>query len=334
MTLRYTLAAAVLGLSTMLSAAVAPGDARAASGTLMIYTSTPDQAMNDLIAAFNKAEPDVKVSFFRSGTTEVINKLQAEITAGAPQPDVLFISDAIVMEQMKADGRLMPYADAPVAGMPKEFYDADKTYFGTKIIPTGIIYNTNMVKTAPTSWVDLTADDAKDQVIMPSPLYSGAAVIHTGTIVAQPEFGWDYYEKLAKNGAVSAKGNGSILEAVATGQKAYGMIVDFMALNGKAKGSPVDFVYPKEGVSIVTEPVAILKTAKNVEAAKAFVNWLLSDAGQAYMTVQGYIPGKAGVTGPKGRPAAADLKVMPASTKALMDGKQETMKRFSDLFGG
>jgi iron(III) transport system substrate-binding protein len=169
---------------------------------------------------------------------------------------------------------------------------------------------------------------------MPSPLYSGAAVIHTGTIAAQPEFGWDYYDKLSKNGAVSAKGNGSILEAVATGQKAYGMIVDFMALNGKAKGSPVDFVYPKEGVSIVTEPVAILKTAKNVEAAKAFVNWLLSDQGQAYMTVQGYIPGKAGVAGPTGRPAAADLKVMPVSTKALLDGKTDTLKRFSDLFGG
>ncbi|HEY4161972.1 MAG TPA: extracellular solute-binding protein, partial [Dongiaceae bacterium] len=181
MTFRNMLAAAALGFSTLLSTALAPGNAWAASGSLMIYTSTPDQAMNDLIAAFNKAEPDVKVEFFRSGTTEVINKLQAEITAGAPQPDVLFISDAIVMEQMKADGRLMAYTDAPVEGMPKEFYDADKTYFGTKIIPTGIIYNTNLVKTAPTSWADLAADSAKDQVIMPSPLYSGAAVIHTGT---------------------------------------------------------------------------------------------------------------------------------------------------------
>jgi iron(III) transport system substrate-binding protein len=125
-----------------------------------------------------------------------------------------------------------------------------------------------------------------------------------------------------------------VLDAVASGQKAYGMIVDFMALNGKAKGSPVDFVYPLEGVSMVTEPVAILKTAKNVDAAKAFVNWLLSDTGQQYMTVQGYIPGKDGVAGPTGRPAANDLKLMPSSTKDVAGESDEIKKKFSDLFGG
>jgi len=314
--------------------ALSAGMAQAASGTLTVYTSTPDQAMNDLIAAFNKAEPDVKVEFFRSGTTEVVNKLQAEFTAGAPQPDVLFIADATVMEQLKADDRLMPYADAPVAGLPETFYDSDKTYFGTKIIPTGIIYNTKSGKPRPTSWGDLTSPNAKDQVIMPSPLYSGAAVIHVGTITAQPEMGWNYYQLLADNGAVATKGNGGVLEAVASGQKAYGMIVDFMAFNGKAKGSPVEFVYPLDGVSMVTEPVAILKTAKNVEAAKSFVNWLLSDAGQHYMTVQGYIPGKAGIAGPEGRPAAADLKLMPASTKDIAGESNEIKKHFADLFGG
>ena len=314
--------------------ALSAGVAQAASGTLTVYTSTPDQAMNDLIAAFNKAEPGVKVDFFRSGTTEVVNKLQAEFTAGAPQPDVLFIADATVMEQMKADDRLMSYAEAPVDGLPAGFYDADKTYFGTKIIPTGIIYNTKSGKPRPVSWNDLISPDAKDQVIMPSPLYSGAAVIHVGTITEQADLGWNYYEKLADNGAVATKGNGGVLEAVASGQKAYGMIVDFMAFNGKAKGSPVDFVYPTEGVSMVTEPVAILKTAKNAEAAKAFVNWLLSDAGQQYMTVQGYIPGKAGVAGPEGRPAAAALKVMPSSAKDVAGESTEIKKHFSDLFGG
>jgi iron(III) transport system substrate-binding protein len=314
--------------------ALTAGAAQAASGTLTIYTSTPDQAMNDLIAAYNKAEPGVKVDFFRSGTTEVVNKLQAEFTAGAPQPDVLFIADATIMEQLKADGRLMSYAEAPVDGLPQGFYDADKTYFGTKIIPTGIVYNTKSGKPRPVSWADLISPNAKDQVIMPSPLYSGAAVIHVGTITAQPEMGWNYYEKLADNGAVATKGNGGVLEAVASGQKAYGMIVDFMAFNGKAKGSPVEFVYPTEGVSMVTEPVAILKTAKNADAAKSFVNWLLSDAGQQYMTVQGYIPGKAGVAGPEGRPAAADLKLMPSSTKDVAGESNEIKKHFADLFGG
>jgi iron(III) transport system substrate-binding protein len=306
----------------------------AAPGSLMIYTSTPNEAMTALVAEFNKAHPEVKVEFFRSGTTEVLNKLQAEYAAGSPQPDVVFIADAVAMQQLKDDGRLLAYADAPIAGFPDGFADPDKTYFGTKLIPTGIAWNTKSGAPAPKSWADLLSAAAKDQVIMASPLYSGAAVIHVGTVAAQPGLGWDYLDKLAGNGAVAGQGNGTVMEAVATGQKSYGIIVDFMALNAKAKGSPVDFVYPVDGVSVVTEPVAILKSADDVADAKAFVNWLLSDDGQAYMAKQGYIPGKPGVALPPGRPAASALKLMPVSAEVLSKGVDENKRKFSDAFGG
>ncbi len=104
---------------------------------------------------------------------------------------------------------------------------------------------------------------------MPSPLYSGAAVVHVGTMTQAPAFGWDYYEALADGGAVAGQGNGTVLEAVARGEKSYGMIVDYMAMNAKAKGSPVAFVFPSEGVSTITQPVAILKGTDNPDAAKA-----------------------------------------------------------------
>jgi iron(III) transport system substrate-binding protein len=308
--------------------------ALAAPGSLMIYTSTPNEAMTALVAEFNKAHPEVKVEFFRSGTTEVLNKLQAEYAAGSPQPDVVFIADAVAMQQLKDDGRLMVYADAPIQGFPDGFADPDKTYFGTKLIPTGIAWNTKSGAPAPKSWADLLSTAAKDQVIMASPLYSGAAVIHVGTVAAQPGMGWDYLDKLAANGAVAGQGNGTVMEAVATGQKSYGIIVDFMALNAKAKGSPVDFVYPSDGVSVVTEPVAILKSADDVADAKTFVDWLLSDDGQAYMAKQGYIPGKPGVALPPGRPAASALKLMPVSAETLAKGVDENKRKFSDAFGG
>ena len=140
--------------------------------------------------------------------------------------------------------------------------DPDKTFFGTKLITTGIVYNTNLVKAPPKSWKDLLARDAAAKTIMPHPLYSGAAVIHLGTMVQQPDFGWAYYETLAKNGAIAGKGNGSVIEAVARGEKAYGIIIEYMALNAKEKGSPVNFVFPEEGVSAISQPVGILKTTR------------------------------------------------------------------------
>ncbi len=306
--------------------------AHAQSGKLTLYTSQPDRIASETVAAFNKQQPSIAVEVFRSGTTEVMNKLAAEFLAGDPKPDVLFIADAVTMEGLKAEDRLLPYPEADVSAFPAAAYDADKTYFGSKLITTGIAYNTAAAR--PASWLDLLAPGAKGQVVLPSPLYSGAAVINMAAMSASPALGPDYYAKLAQNHAIAVPGNGAVLSQVAGGQRMYGVLVEFMALNAKAKGSPVDFVFPKEGVSAVTEPVAILRTARNPEAAKAFVAFILSKAGQELAAAQGFLPARADVAPPPGFPKSAELTILPLDTHAALRETQALKERFSQLFGG
>lgn len=305
-----------------------------AEDTITVYTSQPQDQMTQVIEAFNADHPEIKVELFRSGTTEVMAKLQAEYTAGNSPADVILIADTVAMTQLKNDDRLLAFTEAPVEGIDAAFIDADKTFFGTKVITTGIVYNTDLVKTAPTSWNDLLATDAAKSLIMPSPLYSGAAVFHVGTMTQQPDFGWAYYEKLAEAGAVAGQGNGTVIEAVARGEKAYGIIIEYMALNAKKKGSPVDFVFPKEGVSSITQPVAVLKGSDSVEAAKTFVAWQLSKAAQAQATAQGYFPILPGVAQPEGYPALTTLKILPADSSAMLKADTENKEKFAELFGG
>lgn len=305
-----------------------------AEETITVYTSQPQDQMTQVIEAFNADHPEIKVELFRSGTTEVMAKLQAEYTAGNSPADVILIADTVAMTQLKNDDRLLAFTEAPVEGIDAAFIDADKTFFGTKVITTGIVYNTDLVKTAPTSWNDLLATDAAKSLIMPSPLYSGAAVIHVGTMTQQPDFGWAYYEKLAEAGAVAGQGNGTVIEAVARGEKAYGIIIEYMALNAKKKGSPVDFVFPKEGVSSITQPVAVLKGSDSVEAAKTFVAWQLSKAAQAQATAQGYFPILPRVAQPEGYPALTTLKILPADSSAMLKADTENKEKFAELFGG
>src|SRR5437868_7875855 len=293
----------------LLLAVVVPFAAEAASGKLTLYTSQPDKIAAETVAAFNKKEPSVQVEIFRSGTTEVMNKLQAELVAGDPRADVLFIADAMTMEQLKADDRLLAFPGADVAALPAAAYDKDFTYFGSKLITTGIMYNKTAKK--PESWRDLLAPEAKGQVILPSPLYSGAAAIHMAALSDDKLIGGGYYAALAGNGAIAARGNGAVQTSVAGGQKVYGVIVEFMALNAKEKGSPVDFVFPKEGVSAVTEPVAILKTTKNPDAAKAFVAFILSKEGQELAARQGFLPARKDVAPPPGFPKPSELTILP-----------------------
>ncbi|TLP49303.1 extracellular solute-binding protein [Cohaesibacter sp. CAU 1516] len=304
----------------------------ALSGDLVLYTSQPNQDAQQTVDAFMAANPDIKVTWVRDGTTKVMAKLQAEIAAGDVRPDVLLIADTVTLESLKQEGHLQAHKSDFAAAYDPALYDAEGFYYSTKLITSGIVYNTG-VKDQPQSWQDLAKGDMKGMIAMPSPLYSGAALIHLATLTGNDQLGWDYYEALAKNDARAKGGNGGTFKAVASGEKPYGVVVDFLAIRNKAKGSPVEFVFPKEGVSYVTEPVAILKTAKNVEAAQKFVDFLLSDAGQQLVLDQGYIPAKSDMAVPAGFPARDQIKLMAFDPAAALKNADDNKKHFAELFG-
>lgn len=320
--------AAAIATSIPLGAAAAD----APSGKLVLYTSQPERDAAQTVAGFKKAYPGVDVEVFRSGTTEVMGKLTAEFAAGAPKADVLLLADAATMETLKKGGRLQAYPDAKTAGLEPGSFDADKTYFGSKLITTGIAVNT-AAKARPASFADLTKPEYKAQLSMPSPLYSGAAAIMLGTMATRPDLGWSYFEKLKAGDTIAVRGNGAVLNAVASGEKSYGILVDFMAFNAKAKGSPIDFIFPAEGNPAVTEPVAILKTTQNAAAARAFVDFILSDEGQKLAVSMGYIPAKAAAGMPAWLPAGTRIKIMPTDIAKVAEANDANLKRFAQIFG-
>lgn len=312
---------------------VAAGSAHAASGKLVLYTSQLEPDAKQTVDAFKAINPGVEVSWTRSGTTEIMSRLKAEFAAGAPQADLLLIADAVTMEGLKAEKRLLAFREAPVQGYRPGTHDPDFQYFGTKLITTGIAYN-KAAPFVPTSWADLARPEAKGLVSMPSPLYSGAAAIHMAVLQDVPTLGLKYYQALKANGAVAAKGNGAVLTAVAGGEKPFGMLVDYLAIREQLKGAPIGFVFPAEGVSAVSEPVAILNTTKNPEAAKAFIAFLLSPEGQALASRQGFLPALPETAPPPGFPAPASIKILPLDgAKALRDDDRNKAA-FADLFGG
>ncbi|MEI3855497.1 MULTISPECIES: ABC transporter substrate-binding protein [Ensifer] len=299
---------------------------------LVLYTSQPNEDAQATVDAFQAANPGIEVEWVREGTTKIMAKLMAEIEAGNPVADVLLIADTVTMQRLKEAGHLADYKSPEAANYDASLYDADGAYYSTKMITTGIVYNTSAAM-KPAGWQDLTKTEAKGLVTMPSPLTSGAALIHAQTLSNIDGLGWDYYKALAANGATAAGGNGGVLKAVATGEKAYGMLVDFMAIREKAKGAPVEFVFPAEGVSTVTEPVGILKTAKNVDAAKKFVDFLLSEEGQNTAVKMGYIPARNGVALPEGYPARETIKVLPVNAAEAVKTSDTDLKTFSGIFG-
>ncbi|MDF2779461.1 MAG: transporter substrate-binding protein [Enterobacteriaceae bacterium] len=303
-----------------------------AASTLTLYTSQPNEDARMTVTAFEKAHPDIEVKWIRDGTTKLTARLQAELAAGGAAPDVLLIADSVTMESLKKQDLLAAYKSPEASRYDAQLYDPQGYYYGTKLITTGIAYNTR-APVKPGSWQDLLKPELKNMTTLPSPLYSGAAQIHMATLMNDPQLGFAWYEKLKANGAMPQSGNGAVMNAITSGSKGYGVLVDYMAIREKAKGAPIEFVFPKEGVSIVTEPVAMLKKAKNPDGAKAFIDFVLSDAGQRLVLKQGYLPADANLPAPEGFPARESIKLMPYDPAKALADTDANKKRFADLFG-
>ncbi|WP_059104316.1 ABC transporter substrate-binding protein [Shouchella shacheensis] len=303
------------------------------TGPLSFYTSQPDADAEALIAGFNEVYPDVDVTIFRSGTEEVVSRLLAENEAGSVQADVLLLADSVTFEGLKEEDLLMPYESGELDAIPSEFVDPDHMYAGTKVMPTILAYNTTMVEEAPTSWDVLTSDEASGEVTMPSPLYSGAAAYNAGVFSRTDGFGWDYFEALRANETTIVQGNGGVVQAVAGGESAYGMVVDFVVANAKNEGSPIDFIYPEEGVPVITEPIAITEETQNDAAAKAFVDFVLSEEGQELSVEVGYAPIREGMNPPEGLQRADELEVLSSDLADLLETRESDKEQFRTIFG-
>ncbi|MFD2630069.1 ABC transporter substrate-binding protein [Oceanobacillus kapialis] len=303
------------------------------SGELNFYTSQPDADAEQLVSAFSEKYPDVEVSVFRSGTEEVISKIQAEKEAGDVQADMLLVADSVTFESLKEQDMLLEYKSDETESIPENFVDPDGMYTGTKVMSTALVVNTENVSEMPTSWNVLADAESSGQVIMPSPLYSGAAAYNLGVLTRNDNFGWEFYEDIQANDPMITQGNGDVLKAVASGEKNYGMVVDFIVARAATDGSPVELVYPEEGVPVITEPIGIMKDTENEAAAKAFVDFVLSQEGQELAAEIGYTPIREGVEAPEGLKTIEEMDVLEADINELYQNREQDKEQFNQLFG-
>lgn len=304
------------------------------SGDLMIYTSAEDAFISEVCARFNAKYPDANAEYYRSGTEEVISKVMAEKMTDSLQADLIMVSDAPTFEGLKANGLLQAYDSPELDNIYTEFVDPEHYYYGTFPAAMGIVYNTDLVSTAPESWQDLLTAEAKGNAVMPNPLYSGTAANALLELTRTNGIGWEFYQGLLDNDMMVVNGNGGVINSVASGENAYGIACDSNALAAAASGSPLAFVYPKEGVPATADPIGITSTTDNLTAAQAFVDFMLSEEIQTLgRTLIGKAPIRKGLELPAGSLSVEDRVNLVSDAKMLYEAREADKSKFAEMFG-
>jgi iron(III) transport system substrate-binding protein len=136
-----------------------------------------------------------------------------------------------------------------------------------------------------------------------------------------------YLKALNANVTSYARSGIGPMTAVKKGEVAIGSSVLHGVINEIAQGFPVKPVLPCEGVGYEVGSMAIIKGARNLDAAKKFVDWALTPEAQKIgLDVKEYaIPTNPNVPLPAMVPNLADVKVIQYDFAKY--GSSETRKR-------
>jgi ABC-type Fe3+ transport system substrate-binding protein len=172
---------------------------------------------------------------------------------------------------------------ARIGGQPTN--DPDGRYFGFAVSGYGIMYNTRYLRAnrlpEPKEWADLTKPIYQNHVGISAPSRSGTTHLTVETILQGEgwEKGWAQLLEMGGNFAQVSDRSFGVPDAVNSGQYGIGIVIDFFGLSAKASGFPVEFVYPTV-TTLVPANIGLIEGARNPNAARAFIQFLLSPAGQ------------------------------------------------------
>ena len=299
---------------------------------LYVYTSLKESMVGELKTAFNKKHPDIKIDFQSAGAGKLMAKIAAERESGKILADVLWTSEVPDFYQLKKQDLLLKYIPINAKDLINPFPDYDGSFTAARLGTLGIAYNTRFIKEPPKSWEDLKKPAYKGAFGVANPALSGTA--YMSIAILNEAFGWEYFEKLRANGAKMGKGSGQVVDDTASGDLVASLGVDYITLDKVGKGATLGLAYPPE-MLVIPSPVAIFKNSPNAEAAKKFVDFLLSKEGQTVVANAGTLPVRTDVKVPEHfkLPSADEAmkRAMKIDYQKIMADKEATVKKFADI---
>ena len=298
------------------------------SGKVTVYMPSPSGLADKLAEAFT-AKTGVEVEQFQGTTGEILARLEAE--QANPVADVVILASWSDGLSMKADGQLESYTPANAELINEGWIDSDSTLFGYSASAVGVIYNTTVVSELNADWAELADEQYKDMIAIPDPEKSGACKDFLAGLVTGVEDGEAIMQSWADNGLTVPGANKAALEAVTTGEKGILIAgVDYNAYSSIAKGEPLSIYYPASGTVVNPRPAMILKTAPDMDNAKAFIDFLFSDEAQQLVAEAYLLPGRSDIQC-ENRTNLADIPQIPTDWDKMMEVASDTAAELNSL---
>lgn len=241
---------------------------------LIVYTAHKEEVYEPIIKEFEE-RTGIFVELKTGDTLELFEELQRD-TPGTF--DVMFGGGIENFEECR--DYLEPYSVSEIDSIAEQYRVEGDAYTPFSVLPTVFIYNNKLVYpvAAPRTWAELQTDRWKGKIAFADPTKSGSS--YTALCTMLQISGEDEQTTLeAFSDTLDGKLSSSsvaVLEDVNAGTRLIGITTEGMARQKILEGADITVIYPADGTSAIPDATAIVKGAKHMENAKAFLEFTVS----------------------------------------------------------
>ena len=266
-------------------------------GNVIILMSTGGAPREAIIEGFQK-KFGIRVEAMALSGSEIAVKLLTERKANIYNVDVYLGCTRTIVGDMKPMGAIDPLEPAlllPEVIDPKvwwrgqlDWVDKERKVLAFLAYPKpAIAFNTNLVKLEEMkSWKDLLNPKWKGRIVMGDPTVAGPGMNLPGA-VGRIIMGWEFLEQLAKQEPLILRDRRLEVDMLAKGKMALDIVPDETPIMEYINaGAPIKSVIPIEGTFITSGmgSLVLINKAPHPNAARVFINWLLTQEGQTYIS--------------------------------------------------
>lgn len=257
-------------------------------GRLLVYSNVAEYNWRPLIEEFHERHPSIKVETLDLGPAEAFERFYAETASDKRSADMLVVAAPDAWQRLIARGGVADYA-SPEADKVPDWSKPSPGVYTLATDPMLLIYNkallnkseypkslsglAKMAEANPTKWHNkITTYDASSHPF--------AYSLHWRAVQNN---GWSEYDRLAPFTRPESGGS-TMLDKVMGGEYLAAFytsgITVFPRMKDAGRDQILGWTLPSDGVPVMMRGIAVTEEAKNPNAARLFLDFMLSHEGQ------------------------------------------------------
>lgn len=301
---------------------------------LRIYSIIHEEETRALTELFTQ-KTGIPVMYLRATTGELVNRVISE--KDNPQADVLLGGATSYHILADEAGALEKYASPLAEKIPEYAKSKNGTWTGFCVLTLGIGINAKRFEqkfpgTAyPKTWDDLANPLFKGEIVLTNPVASSTAYLFVQNQLQRLGWddGWNYLLTLAPLVGQFPDSGSAPAKLIGTGEYALGVSYLHALAKYASEGFDIQLAAPPKSVGDV-DCISIMKNTKNLDAAKKFVDFMLSTEAQELMSsIDFTIPVNPEAKAAKGSIPLSEIDLIDYDAKLAASQKEQVLEKWS-----